>query len=65
MLAAFDGTPAAGTLPQLFAAPAGTWSTPHSNPNSVPVVANGLVYVVSNQQLAVFGLGAAPPPPPP
>jgi len=60
MLTAFDGTPAPGTttLTQLFSAPAGTWPTPKSSPNSVPVVANGRVYVVSYQQLAIFGLGA-------
>jgi len=38
----------------LFSANAGTWPIP-GNANIVPVVANGRVFVASNQQLAIFG----------
>ena len=38
----------------LFSATAGTWPNP-GNANIVPVVANGQVFVASNQQLAIFG----------
>jgi hypothetical protein len=38
----------------LFSANAGTWPNP-GNANIVPVVANGQVFVASNQQLAIFG----------
>lgn len=37
--------------------PAGTWPNPASNPNIVPVVADGKVFVASYRQLAIFGLG--------
>jgi hypothetical protein len=54
LLYAFDA--ASGSL--LFSATAGTW--PNSgNANIVPVVANGQVFVASNQQLAIFGPKAA------
>src|SRR5215472_3388636 len=42
----------------LFSATAGTWPNP-GNANIVPVVANGQVFVASNQQLAIFGPIAA------
>jgi hypothetical protein len=42
----------------LFSANAGTWPNP-GNANIVPVVANGQVFVASNQQLAIFGPIAA------
>jgi hypothetical protein len=49
--------------------PAGTWpNSPNANSNTVPVVANGQVYVASYQQLAIWGLGSsssADPPPAP
>jgi outer membrane protein assembly factor BamB len=35
---------------------AGTWKDFNANPNVVPVVANGRVYVASTKELAVFGL---------
>jgi hypothetical protein len=38
----------------LFSETAGTWPNP-GNANIVPVVANGQVFVASNQQLAIFG----------
>jgi len=49
--------------------PAGTWpNSPSLNSNTVPVVANGQVYVASYQQLTIWGLGSsssANPPPAP
>jgi hypothetical protein len=55
VLYAFD---AAGG--HLFSAGAGTWPKPSptrsANPNTVPLVANGKVYIASYKQLAIFGL---------
>ncbi len=48
--------PAKGST--LTSLPAGTWPYTGGNANTVPVVANGHVYVASYQQLAIFGLGA-------
>jgi hypothetical protein len=59
---------------QLISIQAGTWThAVNSNANLVPTVANGRVYVASNQQLQIFGLfsnraassgaGAKPPAP--
>jgi hypothetical protein len=45
-----------GTLPMLFSAVAGSWTSLTANANIVPVVANGHVYVASNKQLTIFGL---------
>ncbi len=54
-LFAFD--PESGSpMKQLFKAKAGAWPNLGGNANLVPVVANGLVFVASNQQLQVFGL---------
>jgi hypothetical protein len=39
----------------LFSANAGTWPSANANANIVPVVANGQVFVASNQQLGIFG----------
>lgn len=50
LLYAFDAT--SGAL--IFSTAAGTWPNP-GNANIVPVVANGQVFVASNQQLAIFG----------
>jgi hypothetical protein len=47
-----------GALPLLFAGVAGTWGDANHNSNVVPVVANGRVYVTSDQGLAIFGFGA-------
>src|SRR5579862_127625 len=43
-------------MKQLFKKAAGAWPNLGGNANLVPVVANGLVFVASNQQLQVFGL---------
>jgi hypothetical protein len=54
-LFAFD--PESGSkMNKLFEAIAGKWPNTGGNANLVPVVANGLVFVASNQQLQVFGL---------
>jgi hypothetical protein len=42
----------------LFDGIAGDWPHLGANCNTVPVVANGLAYVVSNQMLTIFGTGA-------
>jgi hypothetical protein len=56
-LFAFD--PESGTkMTKLFESTAGNWPNTGGNANLVPVVANGLVFVASNQQLQVFGLAA-------
>jgi hypothetical protein len=48
---------AAAGLQQLVSFPAGTWRhAVNSNANIVPTVANGRVYVASNDQLQIFGL---------
>src|SRR5208282_3125780 len=44
------------TMKQLFKATAGIWPNLGGNANLVPVVANGQVFVASNQQLQIFGL---------
>jgi hypothetical protein len=49
--------PSSGSqLETLFQAVAGSWEESNSNANLVPVVANGKVYVASDQQLDIFGL---------
>jgi hypothetical protein len=55
-LYAFDPESAGGTMTQLFKATAGAWPNTGGNANLVPVVANGLVFVASHQQLQIFGL---------
>jgi hypothetical protein len=47
---------ASGHLTLLKRLQAGSWGLPTGNPNLVPVVANGRVFVASNRQLAIFGL---------
>jgi hypothetical protein len=42
----------------LYSGLAGTWPNTGGNSNIVPTVANGMVYVASDQSLALFGLGA-------
>jgi hypothetical protein len=42
----------------LFQAVAGQWPNLGGDSNTVPVVANGQVYVTSNEMLTIFGLGA-------
>lgn len=48
----------ANTGKLLFDGVAGQWPHLGGNANIVPVVANGLVYVASNQMLTIFGTGA-------
>jgi hypothetical protein len=59
-LYAFAATPSSGMLPLLFSSPAGSWGNTGGNANIVPLVANGHVFVASNQQLTIFGLGGHP-----
>jgi len=55
-LYAFNPESGGSTMTQLFQATAGAWPNTSGNANLVPVVANGLVFVASNQQLQIFGL---------
>jgi outer membrane protein assembly factor BamB len=55
MLYAFSATPVDGSLPLLYAAPAGQWPNLGGNANIVPVVANGLVYVGAYRTVTIFG----------
>ncbi|MGH6867402.1 MAG: hypothetical protein ACREDA_00720, partial [Methylocella sp.] len=59
-LSAFSATPTGGMLPLLFSSPAGSWPNTSADANIVPVVANGHVFVASNHQLTIFGLGGHP-----
>lgn len=45
---------------QLFSETAGQWPNTGGNANLVPVEANGLVYVASDQMLTIFGPGGNP-----
>jgi hypothetical protein len=55
-LYAFASTPSNGTFQLLNQVPAGVWNATEYNPNSVPVVANGQVYVTSDGILTIWGL---------
>jgi len=57
-LYAYAATPSNGTLPLLYSSPAGAWLNLNGNANSVPVVANGQVYVAGYQTLSIFGFAA-------
>ena len=59
-LYAFNATKSGSSLPQLWSGSAGTWPNVSGNADLVPTVANGMVYVASYKQLAIFGLTAAP-----
>jgi hypothetical protein len=59
-LYAFAAAPSSGTLKLLFSSQAGAWPNVTGNANIVPVVANGRVFVASNQQLTIFGVGGGP-----
>ena len=57
-LYAFNATPSGSSLPLLFMANnAGSWPNTKGDANTVPVVANGHVFVASYRQLSIFGLG--------
>jgi hypothetical protein len=47
------------TMRQLFKGQAGTWVLGGTNSNTVPVVANGKVYVASYKELTILGLKGA------
>jgi hypothetical protein len=55
-LYAFNGTKSGRTMPLLWSGNAGFWPNIYGNANLVPTVANGMVYVGSYRQLAIFGL---------
>ena len=55
-LLAFNPDSGKSKMTKLFRASAGAWPNVSGNANLVPVVANGLVFVASNQQLQIFGL---------
>ncbi len=47
--------PTSGSV--IYTANAGQWASGNSNANTVPTIANGHVYVGSNKELTIFGLG--------
>jgi hypothetical protein len=55
----------ANSLTPIYSSPAGWWSNTGGNSNTVPVVANGHVYVASNGEMLIWGAstGALPAPP--
>jgi hypothetical protein len=57
-LYAFGSTPSNGSFQLLNQVPAGVWNSTTANPNSVPVVTNGQVYVASDGLLTIWGLNA-------
>ena len=59
-LYAFNPDSGGGTMTNLFTSTAGNWPNTNGNANLVPVVADGLVFVASNQQLQIFGLTGTP-----
>lgn len=58
-LFAFNPESGGSKMTQLFKAQAGAWPNVGGNSNLVPVVANGQVFVATNQQLQIFGLTGA------
>jgi Bacterial Ig-like domain (group 3) len=54
-LYAFNPESGGSTMTTLLETTAGNWPNRGGNSNLVPVVANGLVFVASNQQLQIFG----------
>jgi hypothetical protein len=58
-LFAFNPDSGGSKMKTLFNGTAGAWPNRTGNSNLVPVVANGLVFVASNQQLQIFGLTGA------
>lgn len=59
-LYAFAAAASGGTLKQLYSSPAGQWPNLGGNADTVPVVANGKVYVASNKALMIFGPNGSP-----
>jgi hypothetical protein len=55
-LYAFDGTASGSSLTELWHDASGSWPSVNGNPNLVPTVANGKVYVATNEALAIFGI---------
>jgi len=55
-LYAFNPDAGGSTMTSLFHGPAGSWPNFYGDSNLVPVVANGKVYVGTNQALKIFGL---------
>jgi hypothetical protein len=55
-LFAFDPESGGSAMKQLFKGNAGAWPNLGGDANLVPVVANGQVFVASNQQLQIFGM---------
>ncbi|MGA8222941.1 MAG: PQQ-binding-like beta-propeller repeat protein, partial [Candidatus Acidiferrales bacterium] len=64
-LYAYDAVPSGTSLPLLWSGTAGFWPNTGGNANIVPTVANGRVFVASNQRLEIFGLTRSPRPPRP
>ena len=58
-LYAFNGTKSGSSLTQLWSGSAGFWPSLSADADLVPTVANGMVYVATYKQLAIFGLTAA------
>jgi hypothetical protein len=59
-LYAFNPEATGTTMTKLFTSAAGVWPNVTGNSNTVPVVANGKVYVATNKILAIFGLKSQP-----
>jgi hypothetical protein len=55
-LFAFNPESGGKVMKELFKGAAGSWPNRGGDSNLVPVVANGMVFVASNQQLQIFGL---------
>ncbi len=55
-LFAFNPDAGGSKLTPLYSVAAGSWPNVTGNANLIPVVANGQVFVASNQQLQIFGL---------
>ncbi len=55
-LYAYNPDAGGASMAPLFKGSAGSWTAYYGNSNLIPVVANGKVYVASNQLLRIFGL---------
>jgi outer membrane protein assembly factor BamB len=56
ILAAFD--PSQNSPRPLFIGSPGIWPNNYANPNIVPMVANGQIYIASYRELSIYGIGA-------